>query len=360
MTQPARIGIVGGGWRTEAYLRVAQARPDLFSIGAFLVRSDAGAARLTDRWGVRAGTSEDSFVREGFDYILVCVPRDTAPDFTRRFARADIPVLCETPLATDLAATVALYRELGDEAPVEVAEQYRFQPHHAARLGVAASGILGDVDYVRASVAHDYHAMSLIRQALGVGFADAEVEARALTDRSAVPLDRDGWSADPPTVDSQRISARIRFDGGPVADYDFSDEQYFSPIRSRHLTIRGDRGEITDDDVRYLTSANEPVAFPHPRQETGLDGDLEGRFLRGITLGAESVYRNPFAPARLSDDEIAIAAVLLRMNEFARTRASFYGFAEAAQDHYLALAVHESASTGRAVRTVAQPWAARR
>ena len=33
----------------------------------------------------------------------------------------------------------------------------------------------------------------------------------------------------------------------------------------------------------------------------------------GITLGDEWVYRNPFVPARLTDDEIAVATCLERM-----------------------------------------------
>ena len=36
-------------------------------------------------------------------------------------------------------------------------------------------------------------------------------------------------------------------------------------------------------------------------------------YLRGITLGAEWIYRNAFTPARLFDDEIAVATCLTGM-----------------------------------------------
>jgi hypothetical protein len=358
MPLPPRIGIVGAGWRAEAYLRVARERPDLFDIERFLVRSDAGVARLNGSWGVDATTSEADFLHSRPDFVIVCVDRESAAAFTRRFAASDVPVLCETPLAPDLESTAALHRALGDAAPVQVAEQYRYQPHHAARLRVAGSGVLGRVRSVRMSVAHEYHAVSLIRQALGVGFQNALVDARSVPDASLAPLGRKGWRAPAPLVESERVTARFTFDDGSVADYDFSDEQYFSPIRSRHVLFRGERGEIADDDVRYLTPEGEAVHLRLARQETGVDGDLEGRFLRGISLGAEMPYRNPLAPARLSDDELAIGTVLLRMSEFVRTGVPFYGIPDAAQDHHLALAMRESIRSGRSVSTQTQPWAA--
>ena len=41
--------------------------------------------------------------------------------------------------------------------------------------------------------------------------------------------------------------------------------------------------------------------------------NAEGYFLKGIMVGERWVYENPFMPARLYDDEIAIAACLQKM-----------------------------------------------
>ena len=49
------------------------------------------------------------------------------------------------------------------------------------------------------------------------------------------------------------------------------------------------------------------MALDLDRQMAGLDGNLEGSFFKGIRVGEEWVYRNPFAPASLTGDEIAIA-----------------------------------------------------
>jgi len=50
--------------------------------------------------------------------------------------------------------------------------------------------------------------------------------------------------------------------------------------------------------VRALRDATTPVTLELARRDTGHDGNLEGLYLEGITLGDDWVYRNPFVPAR--------------------------------------------------------------
>jgi hypothetical protein len=138
--------------------------------------------------------------------------------------------------------------------------------------------------------------------------------------------------------------------------YDFEGEQYFSPIRSRHILVRGRRGELADDTAHWLRRPRDPLTARLERRQTGVDGDLEGHFLDRITLGADVVYRNPFPGARLSDDEIAIATVLARMVAFVREGTPLYGLADAAHDAYMALLIHEAAVSGWAIDSERQPW----
>ena len=85
-------------------------------------------------------------------------------------------------------------------------------------------------------------------------------------------------------------------------------------------------------------------------------GNHEGHVLRGLIAGDEWLYTNPFEPARLSDDELAIADLLTRMAARAGGGPSVYDFAEAAQDHYLQLLIQQSAREERSVRSTPQPW----
>ena len=84
---------------------------------------------------------------------------------------------------------------------------------------------------------------------------------------------------------------------------------------------------------------------------------MEGHYLKGIQLGEQWIYRNPTVPARLSDEEIAMADVLQGMGEYARGGPEVYPLAEAMQDHYLGLLIRESAETGQTLIARAQPWA---
>ena len=59
----------------------------------------------------------------------------------------------------------------------------------------------------------------------------------------------------------------------------------------------------------------------------------------------------------LSDDEIAIGDLLLRMARYGEGGEAPYPLAEACQDHYLSLKCEEALESGAEVRTETQPWA---
>jgi hypothetical protein len=141
--------------------------------------------------------------------------------------------------------------------------------------------------------------------------------------------------------------------------YDFTGDQYFSWVRARSILIRGERGEIRNDEVRILKDFATPVFLPLLRQDNGQDGNHEGYWHKGILAGSDWVYRNPFPNAPLSDDEIAVAVALAGMGETVRSGKPVYSFAEAAQDQYLSLCIDEAVKTGAPVKTVTQPWGRR-
>ena len=58
-----------------------------------------------------------------------------------------------------------------------------------------------------------------------------------------------------------------------------------------------------------------------------------------ITAEGNVLYENPFKSARLSDEEIAIAACLLNMKKYIDTGIPFYSLEEAALDSKMFLSV---------------------
>ncbi|WP_066516087.1 Gfo/Idh/MocA family oxidoreductase [Curtobacterium ammoniigenes] len=353
---PASVGIIGTGWRAGFFLRVASDPASPFRVRRLLAHSDVSAETARARWGIPTDTSLHVFLREHYDFVLIAVPRDAAPSLAGKLAARDVAVLLETPPAPDLPTLRSLYQSLGPNAPIQVAEQYPYQPHHAARLAVAHAHAFGAVTSAAVSAAHEYHAIRLIRSFLRVGFDDTLITAQQVSDRVARTLSSTGWASDMASLTSTRTLAQLRFPDDKLGLYDFEDEQYFSPIRTRHVLVRGERGEISDDRVSLMTAPEAPVLLHLERRHTGIDGDLEGASLDRITLGRDVVYRSPFRGARLSDDEIAIATVCDRMRSFAREGIAFSPLGDACHDSYLAHLVTEAAHTGTPVASTPQPW----
>ena len=351
------FALVGGAWRAEFYLRIARELPERFSVCGIVTRSESSGRALETAWGVPTFRSLNALLdvcRPSF--VVVSVPWQAAPEVTKELTVRGIPVLTETPPAPDVAGLVDLWSLVSAGARIQVAEQYQFQPLHAARLALIRSGRLGVVNEAFLSVCHGYHAMSLIRQVLDVGFSNAKIRA----DRWVSPIvggpGREGGPEAEVIQESPRVVAGLDF-SGKVGHYDFSDDQYFSWIRSLGFVARGDRGELRDETLRYLKDFRTPVVLDLKRQQTGANGNLEGHHLRGILAGDEWIYTNPQAPGRLSDDEIAVATCLDRMAVYVKTGVEFSSFADAAQDHYLSLMIEKAWKTGETVVTETQPWA---
>ncbi len=352
-----RVGFVGGGYRLTPYLAAIHALPEEFEAVGAVVRTDASADRLSAE-GVPATTSIDAFLGGGpYDFVLLSVPWPQILPLAGRLLEAGHAVLSETPIAERTDLVGPFLERYGADARLQSAEQYRYQPMHAARIAVARSGVIGEPVSVTASFAHDYHAMSVVRAALGVGFEQVAVTATTFDDRGVQPLGRAGWSERLEVETSSRTVATLVWpDRALSAAYDFTGEQYFSPIRSRRMAIRGTHGELAEDLVTAIRQPGEPFSLPLVRNATGVDGDLGGYHLRDVRLSETVLWRTRFGTARLADDELAVATVLRSMATYVDDGTPFYGIADAAEDQYLDELIHRSASEGRTVTSTPQAW----
>ncbi len=356
--KPILFSIIGGGWRAESFVRIARALPEWFEVAGVLIRNPSKRADFERKWGVKtAGTLDElPVVSSASRFVIVCVPAAVAPDCMFECAARGVPVLCETPPALDLAGLIRLHALTEQGARVQVAEQYSFQPLHAAWLRIAESGRLGEVSQVQVSIAHGYHGIHLMRRFLGVEFQKATIEARPFF---APLIEGPGRGGPPPrenTVKDEQMHARFDFEHGKLGLFDFTGAQYFSWIRANRILVRGERGELDTAQVRWLQDFRTPLSAPLQRHDAGHGGNLEGFHHKGYTLGAEWVYQNPFAPGRLSDDEIAMADCLRRMADYCEGGPSFSDLRQASQDQYLSLLLQQAASTGRPVVSEHQPW----
>jgi predicted dehydrogenase len=363
----ARIGIVGSGFRARTMLRVLQALPDRFEVAGVATRNAADRAELAARGLPAAGlpglpapafASVPELLAGGRpDLVLLTLPAGAAQPVIRDLAAAGVPVLTETPAAGTVEELAALQRLVDDGACVHVAEQYHLEPLVGAQLAVARSGLLGEVTDAHVAIAHDYHGLSVLRRALGVGFEDAEITARRDVRRVLPSPGRAGDPEDLTLVDTVHSTAWLDF-GDRLGTYEFDDVQYRSWVRSPALLVRGERGELRDDVVRHVGADRLPRRATLERVAAGGAGSHEGLFLRGYALDGEWLYRNAFRPARLPDDELSIARIVADMADHVlRGGTGPYSVAEAAQDQYLQLEVRRAAASGERVQTQPQPWA---
>ena len=139
-----RVGIVGCGAISRNHLEGFRAIPEARLVGVCDV--DAGRARETaDRWGIEgAFGSVEQLLAAGVDIVSVCTPHPTHEAVVLAAAAAGVHVLCEKPIATELASAERMIAAC-DEARVKlgVLFQRRFWPA-AQRLRAAIDdGTLG-------------------------------------------------------------------------------------------------------------------------------------------------------------------------------------------------------------------------
>ena len=352
------FAIVGTGWRSRFFVRIAATVPDRMRVSGVVTRTNSRAEQVANEWGVPAFTTVDDMLgSDRPDFVIVSVPWAATPDVTRDLVDRGLAVLAETPPAPDADGLRALWSDVGARGLVQVAEQYLLMPGHAARLEVVRRGTIGDPTSVQVSSTHLYHAVSLIRGLLGVAYEPATVNARAFVAPLVDPLTPDGWTHDAVPRPATTTLASIDF-GGRMGLYDFTDNQWWNPLRTRRIVIRGSAGEIVDDAVTRLHDPTTPIASALSRRQTGIDLNLEGLDLKHISFDGDVVYRNPFVGSGMSDDDIAVAAIVEATGAWARGDAPPpYPLAQACQDHLIALAIEESSRTGADVAVAREAWA---
>ncbi|MFF5443962.1 Gfo/Idh/MocA family oxidoreductase [Streptomyces sp. NPDC012888] len=148
-----RIGIVGTG-RIGSFHASALARnPDAGS----LVLADADPARaalVAARLGATAAPGVDEVFSWGVDALVVACSTEGHAELVVRAVRAGLPVFCEKPLASGLAGTVAVLREVAAAGGVlQVGFMRRFDAGYRTARELVRSGALGRLHTVRTMTA---------------------------------------------------------------------------------------------------------------------------------------------------------------------------------------------------------------
>ena len=338
------FGIVGSGYRAEYYGRIARTYPEIFR-AVYLCRSQEKVERMTAHTGMPATMSREAFLDFGPDFLVIAVDRGHMGEETLKWAETGLPVITETPSGDTVEKLCQLWeaQERGG-ARIACCEQYFRQPVLAAGLRAVEAGLIGNPVSLYISLLHHYHGASLIRKALGIEAGTPFTMRGSRTVTQAVATDsRESAILDGRPQAEERDRIHIDFEGGKQADYDFSSIQYRTYLRSRHLTVRGERGEWSDTLVRYLDERGEPgqrFLLPEIPAEYRC---LDNQALRDRRRN----WQADLAPDTVQD-EFAIATLLLDMGRFSRGEGENpYPLREALEDAYTWLKMEEA---------VARPW----
>ncbi len=309
---------------------------------------------LSQKWNVSVFENLQEALDQIPDFIVLCLPIQATMDIMQKSLPNQIPILTETCPATSEEMIQEFWR-ITESKFVQIAEQYQFQPMHAARLSIIESGLLGNVRQVQISVAHGYHAISLIRRYLHLNFEDCGIWGKRFISPSIRGPGRNGYPHQEEWIQETQDHIILDF-GEKWAVFDFTDEQYFSKIRTSHLLIRGEKGEIADEQVSILQDYHTPLRFHLHRVYEGLDNSLTCPHTEAITGAGQWFYRNPLGTVRLSDEEVAVATVLTRMYDFVNMGKPFYSVNQYCQDQYLALLMELAVKKESQEFTLKQKW----
>ncbi|MBE5799429.1 MAG: Gfo/Idh/MocA family oxidoreductase [Clostridiales bacterium] len=346
-----RYAVVGNGWRAMFFVRAALNLPEIFELTGVLCRSEEKARAFAEKNGVKAFWDLDKMLETKPDFVVSCLTKAAMPAATMELLRRGVPVLSETPLATDektLREMRDLQRQTG--TPLDMAEQYFLYPNHQARRALIEKGIVGDVHNVWMSMMHDYHGISMLRAYLGEESGDVTIRARKLTTPIVHTGGRPGLVAGGEIENEYRVLAQFDFGGGRVGLHDFAGSQYHSAIRTNHLRILGTRGEIFDDEVRWVMEDGRPAKAKLVYHHDEITGTL-----RAIDFDGERVYTNPFRwDVAMTEDDIAVCTVMVRFAGALAGGEKHYPYAF--RDSYMSIVLTELANRDASATVDVLEW----
>ena len=316
-----RFAVIGSGWRSLFYVRIARALPDMFELTALLCRGQEKADRIQKEYGIHTTTSEDEVIVSKPDFVVSAVNKSSMSDVVRYWAAKGIPVLSETPAGLDIDTLKAIRQDVENGARIQVAEQYFLYPSIKAVIDECKSGTIGEPVSLTISAMHDYHAASVIRRMLDTGLEDVTVTGKTFSMKVTDTRTRYEVLTEGRVVEKEEKHLIMEYADGKTAFYDFMSDQYRSPIRNRYINLRGTRGEIINDTVYYLDKDN-------------------------LATCKKLDITNPYGYAGLSEDEAAITGILLGMKEYVDKGKEVYPMNEALYDAYMGILMCEAGKPG--------------
>jgi len=187
-----RIGLIGTGFmgrtHTNGYKRVSDFFPELNYrpvLKAVCSRSKDKVQAFADQWGYESVETDWKAVigRNDIDAIDICTPNDMHAEIAIAAAKAGKMILCEKPLARNLAEAKEMV-DVIDKTKVKNTVWYNYRRLPAVTLAkqIVASGKLGKIFHYRANFLQDWTINADLPQGgAGLWRMDADVAGSGVT-----------------------------------------------------------------------------------------------------------------------------------------------------------------------------------
>lgn len=338
--------IVGSGYRAKMYARIAAKLPHMFR-AIMLCRSEEKARNVQEETGIRTTCSINECLSFGAQFAVIAVNKGSIATVCAEWAGRGYAVLTETPAASTPEQMNDMWQLLCGGAKIAVCEQYHRFPCLAAGIDAVARGTIGEPYSAYLSIAHDYHAASLLRRLLCVGENSYEIRGCSSLNKIVETASREGRITDGRISERERDLLFINFNGRSAAVYDFSGVQYRSFIRSRTAIVRGSCGEWNNGRLFYVAGG----------QPYSLDcRPLVSERHRHIAEELRLECANPFDLGGLQD-EFAVASILYDMPGYIRGGIAPYSLEEALKDCSFWLDMQRAtANPWECIKSQKLPW----
>src|ERR671911_156197 len=265
-----RVGVIGAG-RIGA-LHAANLA-DLTEIDEVVItdRDRTRAAQVSDRIGAATTDDATAAVEAGIDAAVIATPTPTHADLVLMLARAGLPVFCEKPVASDVASTIAVLKEVeAAGTALQVGFQRRFDAGYQALRDAVRAGRLGRLHGLHAVTADPAPPPASYIASSGGIFRDCSVHdfdaIRWVTGREVVEVYATGANRGDELFaragDVDTSAAVLTMDDGTLVLV--SNTRYNPRGHDVRLELHGSRDSIAvgPDDHLPLRSVEPGVSFP--------------------------------------------------------------------------------------------------
>jgi predicted dehydrogenase len=325
-TQPVKIAVAGGGYGAKVPLPVLS-ELDEFEPVAVWSRRPARAAELAQQHGLALGTADidEMLGHPGLEAVHIATPVATHAEVAIAAARRGLHVLCEKPLARDLAEARAVAAAIEEAGVVGIVNYGRRLQEARERLLQRVAEVAGAPRMVSIALVFDDHAEPGSRpftwvqdaalgggrlQGYGVhdldlllhGFGEIEALAAATEVGVGERLAPDGTPHRVTAEDAYVILARFR--GGGLAQVSLS-------ATARHR--RGDVIEVFGAEGTVRLDADRRLHWGRAGDELQIDGPLAASSKDAYARVARNFFaaiRDGAAPDPSLDEALRVQALL--------------------------------------------------